>query len=169
MSAAGEALEDVLIDRAAWTHARLSAGRQHGVELREETITQDLLLDISIALPGLSVQTYTTRQEAANGADWQWEWWFEGRQWFGLRVQAKRLQRLGSDQLGTTSDMRQAFDPDWVAAYRITSDDLSCPGRDETGWVIDVPDEDVAAVSEWCSPFPGRHGFHPSAFRDAFP
>jgi hypothetical protein len=95
-----EALEDVLIDRAGWTHARLSAGRLHGVELREETITQDLLLDISIALPGLSVQTYTTRQEARNGADWQWEWWFEGRQWFGLRVQAKRLQRLRSGQLG---------------------------------------------------------------------
>jgi hypothetical protein len=71
-----EALEDVLIDRAAWTHARLSAGRQHRVELRE-TITQDLLLDICTALPALSVQAYTTRQEAGNGADWQWEWWFE--------------------------------------------------------------------------------------------
>lgn len=59
----------------------------------------------------------------------------------------------------------RAFDPDWIAAYRITSDDLSRPGRDETGWVIDVPEADVAAVSEWCSPFPGRHGFHPSAFR----
>jgi hypothetical protein len=57
------------------------------------------------------------------------------------------------------------FDPDWIAAYRITSTDVPRPGRDDTIWVIDVPDADVATVSDWCSPFPGRHGFHPSAFR----
>jgi Family of unknown function (DUF6615) len=95
-----EALTDVLMDRAAWTHARLQAGRKHGVELHEETITQDLLLDIATALPAMMVRTFTKRQEARTGADWQWEWWFEGRQWFGLRVQAKRLKHLPSGQLG---------------------------------------------------------------------
>jgi hypothetical protein len=59
----------------------------------------------------------------------------------------------------------RAFDPDWIATYRITSADTPRPGRDDTTWVIDVPDADVATVSDWCSPFPGRHGFHPSAFR----
>jgi hypothetical protein len=95
-----EALTDVLMDRAAWTHARLQSGRDLGVELHEETITQDLQLDISAALPAMMVRTFTKRQEARTGADWQWEWWFEGRQWFGLRVQAKRLKRLPSGQLG---------------------------------------------------------------------
>jgi Family of unknown function (DUF6615) len=95
-----EALADVLMDRAAWTYARLRAGRSRGVELHEETITQDLLLDISTVLPEISVKTFTRWQEARNGADWQWEWWFRGRRWFGLRVQAKRLKRLKTGQLG---------------------------------------------------------------------
>jgi hypothetical protein len=59
----------------------------------------------------------------------------------------------------------RAFDPDWIAAYRITSADAPCPGRDDTVWIVDVLDADVATVSEWCSPFAGRHGFYPSAFR----
>lgn len=95
-----EDLEDVLIDRARWTYTRMTAGSRHGVELHETTVTQDLLLDISMALPALDARTFTTRQESRNGADWQWEWWFEGRQWFGLRVQAKRLKRLPSGHLG---------------------------------------------------------------------
>jgi hypothetical protein len=95
-----KALEDVLIQRARWTHTRLSDGSRKGVELHEETITQDLLLDIAMAMPAMTVETFTKRQEARNGADWQWEWWFEGRQWFGLRVQAKRLKRLNSRRLG---------------------------------------------------------------------
>lgn len=95
-----KALEDVLIQRARWTHTRLSDGRRKGVELHEETITQDLLLDIAMAMPAMTVETFTKHREARNGADWQWEWWFEGRQWFGLRVQAKRLKRLKSRRLG---------------------------------------------------------------------
>jgi hypothetical protein len=91
----GEALAAVLLDRAAWTYARLHAGRSHNVELHEETITQDLLLDISSMFPDMSVQAFTKRQEARNGADWQWEWWFQGQRWFGLRVQAKRLKQRG--------------------------------------------------------------------------
>ena len=45
------------MDRAAWTHARLQSGRDLGVELHEETITQDLQLDISAALPAMMVRT----------------------------------------------------------------------------------------------------------------
>lgn len=95
-----DSLESALLERAIWTHSRLTAGQEHGVELQEETITESLLLDISIALPPLTVKTFTRHQESRNGADWQWEWWFEGRQWFGLRIQAKRLKRLRSGRLG---------------------------------------------------------------------
>ncbi|WP_327009759.1 hypothetical protein OHA72_22520 [Dactylosporangium sp. NBC_01737] len=95
-----EALADVLLDRAAWASARLHAGRTHGVELHEETVTQDLLLDIAQALPSMTARTFTKKEESRNGADWQWEWWFRGRQWFGLRIQAKRLKRLRNGILG---------------------------------------------------------------------
>ncbi|MFC0526111.1 hypothetical protein [Phytohabitans kaempferiae] len=95
-----EALADVLLDRAVWTHARLTAGRQHGVDLHEETITQDLLLDIARALPDLQIKTYTRAQEARIGGDWQWDWWFGGYRWFGLRLQAKRLKRIRRKGLG---------------------------------------------------------------------
>jgi hypothetical protein len=95
-----EALAEVLLDRAAWTHGRLSLGRSCGVEIHEETITQDLLVDISAVLPQMSIRSFTRRQEARNGADWQWEWWFQGRAWFGMRVQAKRLKELKRSTLG---------------------------------------------------------------------
>lgn len=95
-----EALAEVLLDRAAWTYARLHAGRDRGIELHEETITQDLLLDIAQALPAMSVRTFSRKQESRNGADWQWEWWFHGFQWFGLRVQAKRLKVQRNGQVG---------------------------------------------------------------------
>jgi hypothetical protein len=95
-----EAFADVLLDRAVWTHARLTAGRQHGVDLHEETITQDLLLDIAQALPDLHVKTYTRAQEARIGGDWQWDWWFGGYRWFGLRLQAKRLKHIRRNVLG---------------------------------------------------------------------
>jgi hypothetical protein len=89
-----EAFADVLLDRAVWTHARLAAGRRHGVDLHEVTITQDLLLDIGATLPGLTVRTFSNLEEGRVGADWQWDWWFGGSRWFGLRVQAKRLKRV---------------------------------------------------------------------------
>lgn len=94
------ALDEVLINCAGWTYTCLSDGRRNRVELHEETITQDLLLDIAIAMPAMTVKAFTKRQEGRNGADWQWEWWFEGRQWFGLRVQAKRLKLLKSGRFG---------------------------------------------------------------------
>jgi hypothetical protein len=154
-----EALEDVLIDRAAWTHARLSAGRQHGVELREETITQDLLLDISIALPGLSVQAYTTRQEAGNGADWQWEWWFEGRQWFGLRVQAKRLQRLRSGQLGYNLGYVSGGKGAKRRQIDLLIEDAGEAGIPAAYVLYNGPDLDMAAFTWGCHRLPPKAAF----------
>jgi hypothetical protein len=154
-----EALEDVLIDRAAWTHARLSAGREHGVELREETITQDLLLDISIALPGLSVQTYTTRQEAGNGADWQWEWWFEGHQWFGLRVQAKRLQRLRSGQLGYNIGYESGRRGSKRRQIDLLIDDADEAGIPAAYVLYNGPDLNMAAFTWGCRRLPAKAAF----------
>lgn len=58
-----------------------------------------------------------------------------------------------------------AFDPDWVSAYRLSSADVPDESRDDRISVIDVPEGDVAAVSDWCAPFSSRHGFYPYAFR----
>jgi hypothetical protein len=59
----------------------------------------------------------------------------------------------------------RAFDPDWISAYRLTSADVPRPDNDEAIWLVDVPDQHVATVAGWCSPFPGRHGFYPFAAR----
>jgi hypothetical protein len=59
----------------------------------------------------------------------------------------------------------RAFDPDWITTYRITSADMPRAANDGELWMIDVPAADVDTVSDWCSPFPGRHGFYPLAYR----
>jgi hypothetical protein len=57
----------------------------------EETITDDLLLNIQTAHP-YEVITYqfNRREESFTDADWEW-WLTDGRLWFGLLIQAKRL------------------------------------------------------------------------------
>lgn len=95
-SSAASALDHfarVLLDRSVWVYRRLEAGQRHHINLQEETITEDLLLDIAIAAPGLLVRQFTKPQEGRNGADWEWEWWFGGERWFGVRIQAKKLRR----------------------------------------------------------------------------
>ena len=141
-----KALQDVLIDRARWTHTRLSDGRRQGVELHEETITQDLLLDIAMAMPAMTVETFTKHQEGRNGADWQWEWWFEGRQWFGLRVQAKRLKRLKSGRLGYDLGYKSSKQLDLLL------DDAAHSGL-RAAYVL-YNDRDLSAFGSGCSRLP---------------
>lgn len=95
-----ETMANVLLDRSAWVYARLVQAEQYGLNLGEVTLTETLLLDIREALPGLQVTMYTQPQEARTGADWQWEWWFHGTRWFGIRAQAKRLKEISSHAVG---------------------------------------------------------------------
>lgn len=57
----------------------------------EETITDDLLLNVQTAHP-YEVITYqfNRHEESFTGADWEW-WLTDGHLWFGLLIQAKRL------------------------------------------------------------------------------
>ena len=90
MTTDAEVLGQALLDRALWVYERLGLGLRLGVPVHEATLTQDLLLDLRQALPGLVVRTFSQIEEGKNGADW--EWWWQGRErWFGARVQAKRL------------------------------------------------------------------------------
>ena len=152
-----EALADVLMDRAAWTHARLQAGRSHGVELHEETVTQDLLLDISSALPAMSVRNFTKRQESGNGADWQWEWWFGDQQWFGLRIQAKRLKQVKPHQLGY--DLGYKVGRKRQRQVDLLLEDASIAGVQAAYVLYNGPDLDISEFTWGCDRLPPSPAF----------
>jgi hypothetical protein len=60
-------------------------------ELGEDSITDYRLLQLKRMCPNeVKVIKFNRIKESTNGADW--EWWFGSRsEWFGMRVQAKRL------------------------------------------------------------------------------
>ncbi|WP_431321638.1 DUF6615 family protein [Rhizobium sp. YTU87027] len=62
----------------------------------EETITESCLLEIHRRHPAIvKIKTFTKREEANNGADWEWH--LVGRAYtFKMRVQAKRLAKGAS-------------------------------------------------------------------------
>ena len=69
----------------------LKCAQQFRVPRSEETITEDLLLNVQKAHPQeVSTFPFTKRKEGAIGADWEW-WLTNGRQWVGLLIQAKKL------------------------------------------------------------------------------
>lgn len=80
-----------LLNRASWVHQRLTDAERLHVSIGEDTVTQDLLLDLRLMYPRLVVKPFTRWEESRHtGADW--EWWIEGHSyWFGFRVQAKKL------------------------------------------------------------------------------
>ncbi|WP_313615419.1 DUF6615 family protein [Rhizobium sp.] len=63
------------------------------VSYGEETITESSLLEIHRRHPAIvKIKTFTKREEAMNGADWEWH--LVGRTYtFKMRVQAKRLAK----------------------------------------------------------------------------
>ena len=71
----------------------MSDAEQFGVPRNEETTTEELLLRLARKHQGrgLSVKTYTKKEEAATGSDWAF--WFSdpNRRGIGARIQAKRL------------------------------------------------------------------------------
>ena len=150
-------LEDVLIDRAAWTYARMRAGQQHGVDLHEETLTQDLLLDIAAASQPLRVTTFTKPEEALNGADWQWDLWFGGHQWFGLRLQAKRLKLLRSGRPGYGLDYKTARSK-FMQVDNLVND--ARKSHIEAAYVLyNGPELDLSSFAWGCGRLPEREAF----------
>jgi hypothetical protein len=73
------------------TWQRLGAARETGLRYGEETVTDNVLLDLVSACPGRIVcVAYNKLQEVHTGADWEW-WFVSGNKGIGFRVQAKRL------------------------------------------------------------------------------
>jgi hypothetical protein len=76
--------------RRAWE--RQEDGHVHGLSPAEESLTDYLLLDLKLRHPDrIHVRKFTKWQEGrTTGADWEW-WFGDRRGWFGMRVQAKKL------------------------------------------------------------------------------
>lgn len=91
MSADG--LVESLLELGDMTSRNLAfAHRQPALGYSEETITETNLLELRRRHPVRTyLQMFTHRQEARNGADWEWHL-VGRRQTLGLRVQAKRVQ-----------------------------------------------------------------------------
>lgn len=66
----------------------------------EETITDLIIRQLKIwkyknSNSNFSIREFTKQQEAKNGADFEWDWYFvdsSGRKWLGFRIQAKVLK-----------------------------------------------------------------------------
>ena len=73
-----------------------------GLPWQETSITEDLLFELGTRFKGeIEIVSYTQNQEALTGADWRWEWLFEGETaWFGTLVQAKKLKAIGGAEYG---------------------------------------------------------------------
>jgi hypothetical protein len=74
-----------------WTD--LCHSNRFGLSLGEESITDFLLLELKLRHPSeVSIIKFNRRQEGlTTGADWEW-WFGSPGSWFGMRVQAKKLE-----------------------------------------------------------------------------
>jgi len=63
--------------------------------MSEETMTENILLDIALANPrGIRIVPFTKKVESKTGADWEWCFWSPSKNQFTrMLVQAKRLDR----------------------------------------------------------------------------
>ncbi|MFZ4659654.1 MAG: DUF6615 family protein [Caldilineaceae bacterium] len=74
----------------SWLWNTLRKARKFNHKLGEESLTDFFVLNFrQWSPPQFTITTFTRHQEAANGSDW--EWWFgtPGRNWLGMRIQAK--------------------------------------------------------------------------------
>lgn len=75
------------------TWRRLGASAVSGLPWSEETNTETLLAALHERHPRqVRVKAFSRRAEALNGSDWEW-WIGAPGAWFGMRVQAKRINR----------------------------------------------------------------------------
>lgn len=73
----------------------LADGTRFGIKPGEESVTDQILIQLSREVPELRINKVARHDEVDVGADW--EWWIEGQEkWFGFLVQAKRVHRRSS-------------------------------------------------------------------------
>lgn len=79
--------------RTTWDRRRVAKAR--GLSFGEETITETILMDLALAIPGhLTIAQFSKNQEAKRGADWAWAFRdATGTRNLPMLVQAKLLDR----------------------------------------------------------------------------
>jgi hypothetical protein len=89
----------------------LASSYNSGIGRKEETITDDLLVRVHAAHP-YEVLTFPFRKhdEAKTGADWEW-WLTDGALWFGLLIQAKKLDPASHKYHGIKHVVRSSNTP----------------------------------------------------------
>lgn len=87
---------------ANMTWQRRGAALRAGLTCSEETMTENMLLDLKLTYPGnVQIVAFNKRQEAITGADWAWNFQSANGIWNQpMLVQAKRLD---DDEIGYSS------------------------------------------------------------------
>jgi hypothetical protein len=71
------------------TWEQIDLSKTAGYQLKEETLTDQNLLQLKIKHPTeILIRAFNKHEEGRNGADWEW-WLTDGNEWVGFRVQAK--------------------------------------------------------------------------------
>lgn len=96
MSLDRSGLYEELVSCSIGVRTVLSAAMSVGLPLQETSITDGLLLRLALRFGAdLEVVPYTQNEEGKTGADWRWEWIFEGDSGcFSMIVQAKKLKQM---------------------------------------------------------------------------
>jgi len=91
-----------LLLRSVHVDERLEDAAITGLPWKETSITDELLLDLGVRFSGdIEIHSYTGHDEAKTGADWKWEWIFEGdTASFIMLVQAKKLKPIKGGAFG---------------------------------------------------------------------
>lgn len=83
--------------RAAWS--AIADGDDFGLRLREDTVTEGVLLHLTRRFPGLLLYRFNQTAEKLSGGDWEWFVGSRNQGWVAFRIQAKRMDDLRYRQL----------------------------------------------------------------------
>ena len=85
--------QSCLLDLARTVWSKRGAAKRAGLPYNEETITENMLLDLKLAYPGpVVIVPFSKAKEAKFGADWAWAFVSADGAWsLTMLVQAKRL------------------------------------------------------------------------------
>lgn len=83
--------------RAAWS--AIADGDDLGLRLREDTVTEGVLLRLSRRFPSLILHRFNQMEEKSSGGDWEWFVGSRKAGWIAFRIQAKRMDGLTYRQL----------------------------------------------------------------------
>jgi hypothetical protein len=97
---------------ASRTWRLLLEGDRRRIRLREDTLTEVNLLDLSINHPELAVYRFNQYEESSTGGDWEWYIGSRRRGWFRLRIQAKRVDGMAYKQLDHGGERDDEFQYD---------------------------------------------------------